>query len=108
MAISSEVADPSKRRPLAFEEADPAQLAIAFPILPFDCLDEVKQKGEVKHAHKGELLWEAGVFNPYMWVVLEGGIEIVDGRTREYIVSHRKGQFSGDIDLLTGRPSLVS
>ena len=105
MAISPEVAS---RPPAAAQFADPAQLAIAFPVLPLDCIEEVKEHGEIKHFMKGDLLWEAGQYNPYMYVVLEGGIEIKDVRTGEYIASHRKGQFSGDIDLLSGRPSLVS
>jgi len=35
-------------------------------------------------------------------------MDIVDGRTNSPVATHRPGQFSGDIDVLSGRPSIVT
>ena len=43
-----------------------------------------------------------------MSVVTEGTMEIIDGRSGTHITDHTKGEFSGDIDVLSGRPAIVS
>src|SRR5262249_39488860 len=54
----------------------------------------------------GESLWEAGDRNRPMYVVVEGEIEILSGT--DYVVTvHRPGAFTGDVDLLSGRPVVV-
>jgi len=54
----------------------------------------------------GELLWEQGDCNRPLFVVLEGKIAILSG-TDHLVVVHETGEFSGDIDLLSGRPVVV-
>ena|ERR1017187_10794198 len=54
----------------------------------------------------GELLWEQGDCNRPLYVVLEGKIAILSG-TDHLVVVHEPGEFSGDVDLLSGRPVVV-
>src|SRR5579883_3553383 len=57
----------------------------------------------------GETIFRAGDPEIDLFVVESGGMEIVnpaDGN--ESVVTHGPGQFSGDIDLLTRRPVLVT
>jgi thioredoxin reductase (NADPH) len=54
----------------------------------------------------GEMLWEQGDCNRPLYVVLEGKIAILSG-TDHLVVVHEPGEFSGDVDLLSGRPVVV-
>ena len=58
----------------------------------------------------GETLFRQGERNRPFIVVLEGAVEIVETSrgTPHSIVVHQPGQFSGDVDLLSGRPVLVN
>jgi thioredoxin reductase (NADPH) len=57
----------------------------------------------------GEIIFRAGQADVNLYIVESGAVEIrnpVDGN--RLIVTHGPGQFSGDIDLLTGRPVIVT
>ncbi len=57
----------------------------------------------------GEIIFRAGQAEIDLFIVETGAIEIqnpIDGH--RLIVTHGAGQFSGDIDLLTGRPVIVT
>jgi thioredoxin reductase (NADPH) len=54
----------------------------------------------------GELLWEQGDDERPLYVVLEGKITILSGAD-DFVTAHEPGQFSGDVDLLSGRPAVV-
>ncbi|MEZ4548748.1 MAG: cyclic nucleotide-binding domain-containing protein [Thermodesulfobacteriota bacterium] len=43
-------------------------------------------------------------------MVISGEVEIIDDSSCEYktVVVHQPGEFTGDIDMLTGRPAVVS
>lgn len=58
----------------------------------------------------GEPLIQAGVGRGGFFVVLSGAVEVLDRShdTPGTIALHRAGQFTGDIDILTRRASLVS
>jgi len=58
----------------------------------------------------GEVLWEEGDRNRFFYAVLEGAIEIT-GHQRgvpQQVVIHHPGQFTGDVDVLSGRTVLVT
>jgi thioredoxin reductase (NADPH) len=55
----------------------------------------------------GELLWEQGDRDRPLYLVLEGGIEILSGTDDHRVVVHQQDEFSGDVDLLSGRPVVV-
>jgi thioredoxin reductase (NADPH) len=54
----------------------------------------------------GELLWDQGEDGRPLYVVLEGKITILSGAD-VFVTAHEPGQFSGDVDMLAGRPAVV-
>jgi thioredoxin reductase (NADPH) len=83
---------------------------VAFPVLSPDDLDALKARGRIRDVRAGEMLWEEGDRNPFCYVVLEGGIEIM-GHQRgvpQTVVVHHPGQFTGDVDVMSGRAVVVS
>ena len=82
--------------PVAFPRLTPSDLALLKPMAtPCSFKD-------------GEIVFRPGA-EMDLWVVESGGLEILnpaDGNRP--IVTHGPGQFSGDIDLLTRRPLMVT
>src|SRR5271170_2267059 len=81
----------------AFPQLSAAELAVLKPLATaHDCAD-------------GEIVFRAGQADIDLFVVESGKVDILnptDGN--RVIVTHGPGQFSGDIDLLTGRPVIVT
>lgn len=87
----------------------PAVEDIAFPRLTDTEFNVVKPLASVRDYADGETVFRAGQADIDLFVVESGGIDIfnpTDGN--KVIVTHSPGQFSGDIDLLTGRPVIVT
>ena len=81
----------------------------AFPVLADGDLDLLRCAGTVEDFADGETIFRAGDRDFGLLIVEEGAIEIrnpTDGN--RVIVTHHPGQFAGDIDLLTGRPAIVT
>ncbi len=89
---------------------DPLSDRIAFPRLSQTELAEVAPFGERRSFARDEPLFSAGDYPFNSHVILSGRVRIVDVSTGERIVFVRygPGYFTGDIDLLTRRPSVVS
>lgn len=87
---------------------DPNQVAL-FPKLPDAALDEMKQHGTEIQLNTGDVLFSEGdQYNFY--VVLAGEIQItkeVSGETKLLTVHHR-GDFMGELSMLTGSGSIAS
>jgi CRP-like cAMP-binding protein len=82
---------------------------VAFPRLTSAELTLVKPLATPRDYADGEVIFRAGQADIDLYIVESGQIEIrnpTDGDRR--IVTHDPGQFSGDIDLLTGRPVIVT
>ena len=82
---------------------------VAFPRLTSGELALVKPLGTACDYADGETIFRAGQADIDLYIVECGQIEIrnpTDGQ--RVIVVHEPGQFSGDIDLLTGRPVIVT
>ncbi|HEY3779510.1 MAG TPA: FAD-dependent oxidoreductase [Fimbriimonadaceae bacterium] len=88
-------------------QEDP-RYTLAFPKLTAKQLEKFKSFADRLTVEPGEFVWHAGETNLCMFVVLEGVMEIADGRTGSFIANHTKGSFSGDVDILSGRASVVS
>src|SRR5207244_4899450 len=57
----------------------------------------------------GEIVFRAGQADVDLYIVESGQVEIRKPTDNDQlIVTHGPGQFSGDIDLLTGRPVIVT
>jgi thioredoxin reductase (NADPH) len=82
---------------------------VAFPRLTSAELSMVKSMATAREYADGETIFRAGQAEIDLYIVESGQIEIqnpTDGH--RVIVAHEPGQFSGDIDLLTGRPVIVT
>ncbi len=82
---------------------------VAFPRLTSAELALVKSLGTARDYTDGETIFRAGQADIDLYIVESGQIEIRNPTDGErVIVVHEPGQFSGDIDLLTGRPVIVT
>jgi thioredoxin reductase (NADPH) len=80
-----------------------------FPKLDETQIERLAGYGRERQAGKGEVLWEQGESNTPVFVVINGKIEIIspsnDGD--HVITTHEAGEFTGEINLLTGGRALV-
>ncbi len=82
---------------------------VAFPRLTSAELALVKSLGTARDYADGETIFRAGQADIDLYIVEFGQIEIRNPTDGEcVVVVHEPGQFSGDIDLLTGRPVIVT
>ena len=85
--------------------ADLMKDTVAFPVLSAAELQECAEFGTRCSFAAGEDLFRAGAQPLDCYVILSGEACIIDVSTDEptYLTRHRGGQFTGDIDLFTGR-----
>jgi thioredoxin reductase len=82
---------------------------VAFPRLTSTELALVKPLATPRDFADGETIFRAGQTDIDLYLVESGQVEIRNPADGDHpIVSHGPGQFSGDIDVLTGRPVLVT
>src|SRR5437868_12757027 len=81
----------------------------AFPRLSSAELAMVRSLATASDYSDGETIFRAGQADIDLYIVEAGAVEIHNPTDDErLIVTHGPGQFSGDIDLLTGRPVMVT
>ncbi|MFN8657215.1 MAG: FAD-dependent oxidoreductase [Candidatus Obscuribacterales bacterium] len=81
----------------------------AFPRLTREELDALSKIAVCEEYADGQTIWKAGTPDMDLFVVRSGSIVIVNpAQNNREVVTHQEGQFSGDIDVLTGRPVLVT
>jgi thioredoxin reductase (NADPH) len=80
-----------------------------FPRLTQQQIARVAAHGRVRATAAGEILIRAGDRAPAFFVVLSGSVEIVQPgpRAETLIVTYQAGQFTGEVNMLSGRRSLV-
>src|SRR5690242_406545 len=80
-----------------------------FPTLTDDEIDRLCRFGEPRKFAAGEAVARVGEVGPGLALILSGEIEAVqrgeDGHTRS-IVTHKRGNFMGELAQLSGRPFL--
>jgi thioredoxin reductase (NADPH) len=88
----------------------PGDREVAFPVLTEPDISALKIRGRLRQVKAGDLLYQEGDLAHSFFVVLDGAIEAVEHSrgTPHQLTVHRQGNFSGDVDLLTGRRRLVS
>ena len=83
----------------------------AFPLLSEAAIERLRRYGAISRFKSGEKLFEIGKASPGMFVLLSGGMKIStrDGHHRPVdIITHtERGQFSGEVGQLAGRPAFV-
>jgi thioredoxin reductase (NADPH) len=81
-----------------------------FPTLTAAQIARLAKRGRRRTANAGDVLVEEGQAQFPLIVVAEGELEVVratcDGEER--VTTHRQGQFSGELNLLTGRRGLAT
>jgi thioredoxin reductase (NADPH) len=87
--------------------ASPADLM--FPTLTPAQIARITAHGTVRPVEPGEVLIEAGEHVVPFFVVRTGQIEIVQssGATETIVATHEPGQFTGEVNMISGRRSLV-
>src|SRR5215213_5090228 len=94
------------------EFATDARAEQVFPTLTDEQMARIAAHGKIRPVAAGEVLIEAGDRAVPFFVVTRGTIQILrpgSGSTsgEELIVEHRAGEFTGETNMLSGRPSLV-
>jgi thioredoxin reductase (NADPH) len=86
-----------------------ARIGQLFPTLTPAQIARVAAHGQRHPIQRGEVLFEAGSAVIPFFVVVEGRIEIVQpsGATETLVAVHGPGQFSGEIQMLSGRRALA-
>ena len=93
----------------------PAQLTLSssidqiFPTLTAAQVARFAASGHLRRVQPGEVLLEAGEQVPKLFVVTEGLVEIVRSGVKgeDFVAVLRSGQFTGEVNLLSGRRGLV-
>jgi thioredoxin reductase (NADPH) len=80
-----------------------------FPTLTPAQVTRVAAHGHVRQVQSGEVLVEAGDLTTRFFVVKEGQVDIVrpSGAAEELVAGLRAGQFTGEVNMLSGRRGLV-
>lgn len=84
---------------------------MAFPRLTDAQLRALTPIGQCRLCRDGDVLFEAGDRGFAFYVVIHGHIRIVERRRNGedlLIARHGPGEFTGDVDVVTGRPTLVA
>ena len=81
-----------------------------FPVLTPAQLARLETHGKRRAVQRGEILMEAGAQLYPAFVVLAGALEAVRNSCagEEVATTHRPGQFSGELNLVTGRRGLAT
>src|ERR1700722_5009730 len=84
-------------------------LGHAFPHLTSAQIDRIRPFGRVRKVEAGEILFQPGDAKIPFFVVLSGGMEIVqlDVNTERLVTTHAPGAFTGEMTMITGRGALV-
>ncbi len=80
-----------------------------FPRLTPAQIDRIATVGHRRNMRAGEVLFDVGDQNTHFFVVLSGAIDIVRpiGEREEPVIAHKPGEFTGEINMLSARRSLV-
>jgi len=82
----------------------------AFPTFNQDDFETIARYGKLKMFNSGDFLFKAGDVDFKFYAIREGEVEILERSSgnRRTVTVHQAGEFTGDIDMLTGNPTLVS
>jgi thioredoxin reductase (NADPH) len=80
--------------------------APAWPVFSEHALDLLRSAGDVLHPAPGELLWDAG--DQYdLYLVLAGGVLLVDRRDDRVVFVVEEGDFVGELGMLMGQRAFL-
>jgi thioredoxin reductase (NADPH) len=81
----------------------------AFPVLSVSQIDRIRSCSRSRQVAAGDILFEPGDENVPFYVLLSGGMEIVqqDLAGEHLIARHGPGEFTGEMTMISGRRCLV-
>jgi len=81
-----------------------------FPVLEPEQIARIAVHGRKRSMRSGEVLVEAGQAYYPFFVVIDGELDVVRNTPagEELVTTHRRGQFSGELNMLTGRRGLAT
>jgi thioredoxin reductase (NADPH) len=81
----------------------------AFPVLTAAQISRVRSGSKIRHVKKGEILFEPDDTSVPFFVLLSGSMEIVqpDLAGERPVATHRPGEFTGEMTMISGRRCLV-
>src|SRR5271170_6000125 len=87
----------------------PEEISAIFPVLDDAQIARLRAFGEERHVQAGEIVFDQGDTSHGVFVVLEGSIDIVDASKNDDAPLRvvKRGDFTGEVNLLSGRRSLV-
>jgi thioredoxin reductase (NADPH) len=88
----------------------PTEQEIAFPVLSASDLAVMQRRAHPRTVRAGDILFAEGDRNFCFYIVVEGAVAIVEHSTDEerLVRMHLPGEFTGDVDMLSGRAALVT
>ncbi len=88
---------------------DPNQITL-FPKLSEAQLQQLAEQGREVELAAGDIIFAQGDPTYHFYVVLEGQIRVTKkvGAEEKLLTIHEPGQFTGDISILTGQPSIAT
>jgi thioredoxin reductase (NADPH) len=81
-----------------------------FPVLDAEDMERVRRFGQVRAYQSGEAVFKVGQVSPGIVIVLSGKIDVTqhdESGRRTLIVTHGRGEFTGELAQLANRPALV-
>jgi thioredoxin reductase (NADPH) len=80
-----------------------------YPKLNNEQIARLSQVGMRRSVPAGEILFDQGTIRRHFYVLLQGAIEAVlpSSEGEVHLRLHQPGDFTGELDMLSGRPSLV-
>ena len=94
---------------VTFPAGRPDRIEQMFPTLSSAQIARVAQHGHVRRVEPGEILFETGQTDLHFFVITAGQIEIArrSAAIDTVVTLHGRGQFTGEVSMLLGRPALV-
>ena len=88
----------------------PSEQDVAFPILESSHMEALAHRGHRRSVRAGDVLFSEGDRNFCFYVVEEGAVAIIDrsGGGERLVRMHLPREFTGDVDMLSGRSALIS
>lgn len=80
-----------------------------FPVLTPALVERIAKHGRLRSTEQDELLAESGEACSAFYVVVSGAVEIAQNSQQGAVVitEHQAGQFTGEVNLISGRPSIL-
>ena len=81
-----------------------------FPVLDAEDMERVSRFGQVRAYQSGEAIFTVGQISPGVVMVLSGRVDVTqhdESGRRTLIVTHGRGEFTGELAQLANRPALV-